>query len=114
MTLEQEVAFDFDFKYTPGEPATRDYPGDGPEVEITKVRLNGVEIPLSAITAQMYDEMIEHVVQNYYWWGKPDDPAGLCLGWFLSPYSLPHEPSNYYARPHDSPASRNVGVADCA
>lgn len=66
MTLAAEVPFDFDFKYTPGEPATRDYPGDGPEVEITKVRLNGVEIPLSAITAQMYDEMIEHVVQNYY------------------------------------------------
>ena len=66
MTLAKEVPFDFDFKYTPGEPATRDYPGDGPEVEIVKVRLNGVEIPLSAINPQMYDEMVEQVIENYY------------------------------------------------
>lgn len=66
MTLEKEVPFDFDFKYTPGEPQTRDYPGDGPEVEILKVRLNGVEIPLSAITEQMQQEMVEQVLENYY------------------------------------------------
>ncbi len=66
MTLEKEVPFDFDFRYTPGEAATRDYPGDGPAVEITTVRLNGVSIPLEAITSEMYNEMIDHVVQNYY------------------------------------------------
>ncbi|GAB2547175.1 hypothetical protein [Spirosoma aerophilum] len=66
MTLATEVPFDFDFKYTPGEPATRDYPGDGPEVEITKVSLNGVEIPLKAITHEMEQQMIEHVLEHYY------------------------------------------------
>lgn len=65
MTLATEVPFDFDFTYTPGERATRDYPGDGPEVEIIKVRLNGIEIPLTAITPQMYEEMVEHVIENY-------------------------------------------------
>ena len=66
MTLTTETPFDFEFKYTPPEPATRDYPGDGPEVEIVKVRLNGVEIPLAAITEQMQQEMVEHVLENYY------------------------------------------------
>lgn len=66
MTLAAEVPFDFDFKYTPGEPATRDYPGDGPEVEITTVRLNGVAIPLEAITAEMQSQMIDEVLNRYY------------------------------------------------
>ncbi len=66
MTLDKEVAFDFDFKYIPGELATRDYPGDKPEVEITKVRLNSVEIPLNAITDEMLNEMVEQVLKTYY------------------------------------------------
>lgn len=66
MTLAAEVPFDFEFKYTPGEVPTRDYPGSGAEVEIIKVRLNGVQIPLAAITTQVYDEMVEHVLENYY------------------------------------------------
>ncbi|WP_018619757.1 hypothetical protein [Spirosoma luteum] len=66
MTLEKEVLFDFEFTYTPGEAPTRDYPGDSPEVRIVKVRLNGVEIPLSAITEQMQQEMIEQVIEEYY------------------------------------------------
>ncbi|GAB3220202.1 hypothetical protein [Spirosoma arcticum] len=66
MTLATEVPFDFDFKYTPGEAATRDYPGDGPEVEITTVRLNGVAIPLEAITAEMYNQMVDEVLNSYY------------------------------------------------
>lgn len=66
MTLATEAQFDFDYKYTPGEPAERDYPGSGAEVEITKVRLNGTQIPLSAITPQMYEEMVDHVLENYY------------------------------------------------
>ena len=66
MTLATETSFDFDFKYNPGEPAERDYPGSWAEVEITKVRLNGVEIPLSAITAEMEQQMIEHVLEHYY------------------------------------------------
>ena len=66
MTYATETAFDFDFKYTPGEAPTRDYPGDSPEVEIKEVRLNGVKIPLEAITAEMEQEMIEQVKENYY------------------------------------------------
>ena len=66
MTISTETAFDFDFKYTPGEPATRDYPGDGPEVEITAVRLNGVKIPVEALTAEQQEEMVQHVLENYY------------------------------------------------
>ena len=66
MTYSTETAFDFDFKYTPGEPATRDYPGDGAEVEITTVRLNGVVIPIQAIAPEQYEQMVEHVHQNYY------------------------------------------------
>lgn len=66
MTLATEAPFDFDFKYTPGERPERDYPGSGPEVEIVKVRLNGVEIPLAAITPQLYEEMVETVIENYY------------------------------------------------
>ena len=66
MTFSTETDLDFDFKYTPGEPATRDYPGDGPEVEIVKVRLNGVEIPLTAITGQMQQQMIEQALDTYY------------------------------------------------
>jgi hypothetical protein len=66
MTLATEVPFDFDFKYTPGEAPTRDYPGDGPEVEITKVSLNGVEIPLKAITPEMEQQIIEQVLEHYY------------------------------------------------
>lgn len=66
MTLATEVPFNFDFKYTPGEAPTRDYPGDGPEVEITKVSLNGVEIPLKAITPEMEQQMIEQVLEHYY------------------------------------------------
>lgn len=66
MTMTTETPFDFDFKYTAGEPADRDYPGSGAEVEITKVRLNGVEIPLSAITDEMEQEMINHVLEHYY------------------------------------------------
>ena len=66
MTLTTETPFDFDFKYTPGEPAERDYPGSGAEVEITKVRLNGVEIPLAAITPEMEQQMIEQVLEQYY------------------------------------------------
>lgn len=66
MTYATETAFDFDFKYTPGEAPTRDYPGDGPEVEITAVRLNGVKIPVEALTAEQYEEMVQHVLENYY------------------------------------------------
>jgi len=66
MTLATEAPFDFDFTYTPGEKAERDYPGSSPEVDITKVRLNGVEIPLAAITPHMYEEMVETVIENYY------------------------------------------------
>ena len=66
MILATEVPFDFDFKYTPGEPAERDYPGSGAEVEIIKVSLNGVEIPLKAITPEMEQQMIDHVLEHYY------------------------------------------------
>lgn len=66
MTLATEAQFDFDFNYTPGESPTRDYPGSNAEVEITTVRLNGTQIPLSAITTSMYEEMVEHVLENYY------------------------------------------------
>lgn len=66
MTLAAEVPFDFDFKYTPGEPATRDYPGDGPGVEVTSVRLNGVLIPLEAISDEMHSQMIDEVLNSYY------------------------------------------------
>ncbi len=53
MTFKKETPFDLEFTYSPGEKATRDYPGSGPEVEITKVLLNGVEIPLAAISGPM-------------------------------------------------------------
>ena len=66
MTLTAETPFDFDFKYTPGEKADRDYPGSGPEVSITAVRMNGVQIPLEAITAEMYNQMIDEVLNSYY------------------------------------------------
>lgn len=66
MTLEKEVPFDFDFSYTPGEPATRDYPGSKPEVEIIKVTLNGVPIPIEAVSGDMYQEMIDQVLEHYY------------------------------------------------
>lgn len=66
MTFTTETNLDFDFKYTPGERPTRDYPGDAPEVEIVKVRLNGVEIPLRAITEQMQQQMIEQALETYY------------------------------------------------
>jgi hypothetical protein len=66
MTISTETSFDFDFKYTPSTPATRDYPGDGPEVEILTVRLNGVIIPIKAITAEQYEEMVQHVHEHYY------------------------------------------------
>lgn len=62
MTFEQEVAFDFDYEFTPGEPQTYDYPGDGPEVRITKVRLNGKEIPDGCLTAEQEQEMIDYVL----------------------------------------------------
>lgn len=65
MILETEVPFDFDFKYTPGESPTYDYPGSGPEVEITKVWLNGFEIPLSVVTSDMQDAMIELVLEEH-------------------------------------------------
>ena len=65
MTLQTEVPFDYEYDYEPGEPATYDYPGCGPEVRITKVKLNGVDIPLTAITSEMYDEMIEQVLDQY-------------------------------------------------
>jgi hypothetical protein len=65
MTFATEVPFDFDFNYTPGERPERDYPGSGPEVELTKVRLNGVEIPMTAITEQMHQQMIEQVLEDY-------------------------------------------------
>lgn len=65
MTFDKEVSLDFDFKFTPAEPATRDYPGDGAEVDITKVRMNGVEIPIAALTTQMVEEMIEQVLDHY-------------------------------------------------
>ena len=65
MTFSTEVPFDFDFTYTPGERPERDYPGSGAEVEIMKVRLNGIEIPLSAITPEMYDNMVEQVIEDY-------------------------------------------------
>lgn len=65
MTLETEAPFDFDFTYEPGEPQTYDYPGSGPEIRITAVRLNGVEIPFAAVTPALYDQMIEHVIEHY-------------------------------------------------
>ncbi|MDB5240559.1 MAG: hypothetical protein JWP57_1184 [Spirosoma sp.] len=65
MTLITETTFDFKFIYTPGEPATRDYPGSGPEVTVTEVRLNGVTIPLEAITSEMWEQMIEQVNEQY-------------------------------------------------
>lgn len=66
MIFTTETPFDFDFKYTPGEKADRDYPGSGPEVEIKAVRLNGVQIPLEAITAEMYSQMVDEVLNSYY------------------------------------------------
>lgn len=65
MTLATEAPFDFEFSYEPGEPATRNYPGSNPEVRITTVRLNGVEIPLAAITTAMYEQMVDQVIENY-------------------------------------------------
>lgn len=67
MTFTTETPLDFDFTYTPGEAPTRDYPGSGAEVEIVKVRLNGVEIPLKAISAEVQEQMIEQVLEHYYW-----------------------------------------------
>ena len=64
MTFTAEIDLDFDFSYIPGEAPTYDYPGSGAEVDITKVRLNGVEIPLSAITQKQYGEMVEQVIDN--------------------------------------------------
>ena len=66
MTLTTETPFDFEFSYTPGEAPTRDYPGSGAEVEIVKVRLNGVEIPLKAITEDVQQQMIDAVLEQYY------------------------------------------------
>ena len=65
MKLEHEVAFSFDYTYKEGEPQTYDHPGTGPEVEITKVWMNDVDIPLGAISESLYDAMIEHVLENH-------------------------------------------------
>lgn len=65
LTHPASIDLDFDFTYEPGDAPTYDYPGSDPEVDITKVRLNGVEIPLNAITAQMYEQMIEQVIEEY-------------------------------------------------
>jgi hypothetical protein len=64
MTLEQEVAFDFEYSYQEGERGERDYPGFPPEATITKVWLNGVEIPLKAISDTLYEQMIEAVFES--------------------------------------------------
>lgn len=60
-----QLDFDYDFTFTPGEPASRDYPGSGPEVDITTVRLNGIEIPINALTAEHYQQMVEQVIEHY-------------------------------------------------
>lgn len=65
LTFHAESAFEFDYSYTSGEAPTYDYPGSNPEIEITKVRLNGVEIPIKAITGEMYEDMIEYVHEKH-------------------------------------------------
>ncbi len=65
LTFQAESAFEFDYSYTPGEAPTYDYPGSNPEIEITKVRLNGIEIPIKAITGEMYENMIEYAHENH-------------------------------------------------
>jgi len=65
MTLETEVPFDFEFSYTKGEPADRDYPGSNDEVVITHVTLFGVPIPLHALSADVIDAMVDEVYEKY-------------------------------------------------
>ena len=66
MTLETEVPLDFEFSYTPGERATRDYPGSPPEVVIIHVTVFGVSVPLNSLSKEMIEQMIEEVHQKYY------------------------------------------------
>lgn len=65
MTLETEVPFDFEFSYTKGEPADREYPGSNDEVVITHVTLFGVSIPLDSISTDIIDAMIDEVHDKY-------------------------------------------------
>ena len=65
LNFPASIELTFDFTYEPGEAPTYDYPGSNPEVDITKVRLNGEEIPLKAITEEMYEQMIEQVIEEY-------------------------------------------------
>lgn len=65
MTVETEVPFDFEFSYTPGERADRDYPGSNPEVIITHVTLFGVTIPLESLSKEVIDQMVDEVLENY-------------------------------------------------
>lgn len=65
MTLTTEVPFDFDYSYEPGEPATHDYPGSGPEIRITNVSLYGVALPLEKVDSQLLDQMIDQAHEEH-------------------------------------------------
>ena len=62
---EAPIDFDFEFSYEKGSPATYDYPGDGPFINITKVWMNGVQIPLAAVPEHVQEDMIMKVLEEY-------------------------------------------------
>lgn len=65
LTLNIETDFDFEYSYTHGEAPTYDYPGSSPEISITKIRLNGVVIPIRCLTDEQEQVMIEFALNNH-------------------------------------------------
>ena len=65
MSIEGAVDFDFEYSYEKGCPATYDYPGDGPFISITKVWMNGVQIPLAAVPEYVQENMIQLIMEEY-------------------------------------------------
>ena len=61
---EKCIDLDFDYEFEKGEVASREYPGCADRVDITRVRMNGVEIPMAAVNADLYQLLLERVEEE--------------------------------------------------
>jgi|GEM_PF-3578481 len=62
---EASIDFAFDYDFKKGEPATRDCPGSADRVAITRVLMNGTEIPTAAINPDLYRRLVSRIQEDH-------------------------------------------------
>lgn len=60
------VAIDVSGTYEPAEPATRDYPGYGPEVSVHTYQIGGTDVSNLIDSADWYEEVDKQILDSFH------------------------------------------------